>query len=78
MTKRKWVPVKQADSDWPLGTEGRVFWKDENEPNVLAIYYLYSGSIGAVECAPGGYKDLNDRLKIEDMPGHPEYQPTGW
>ena len=71
-SKRRWKAIKRADSKWPLGTEGRVFWRDIDEPSVLAIYYIDSGTLGVVDCVPGGYKELNEHINIEDIPSHPE------
>ena len=69
---RKWKPILRQNVDWPLGTDGKVFWYDERNSSVIAILYLRTYVLGVVERVHGA-RELDEVIYLADLPKHPEW-----
>jgi len=71
-----WIPVFSEDMNWPLGKNGKMFWRHRSNHNLVAVLYLKPVTSGKPFVAtylrvPGGVQE-GDNLPPESLPPHPE------
>ena len=74
-----WVPVFNRDMYWPLGKEDRLFWRNRENQNLVAVKYLNPRSAKRPFVAI--FRQVETGLSEEDsidasyLPIHPEEEP---